>query len=441
MTLALLGFLTVGLFLSLIVFTRTPVIAALILVPFVSAMLGGFGGTVATMTIDGLKVVAPVAVMMTFAILYFGLMIDAGLFEPLIRTLTSLVRHDPVRLCLVTAALPVLVALDGDGATTFLISVTALLPVHQRLRINPLVLPTIVGLAAGVMNLLPWGGPTARAMSVLGTDVRQLFVPILPAMLAGICWVFFAAWAIGRRERQRLTMAGPEVPAVAAAGPQRPGTPPGTVSGVFVFNVLLTLSLLTLLFHGLYAAYVPVPDIPAPLLFMLAFAIALPVNRRTPAAQQAQLATHASSIVTVASMIFAAGVFTGILKGTGMIGAMAKVLAGAVPASAVSSLSHIVAVTGMPLSLVFTPDAYYFGMLPVFAETAKAVGADPLTIGRAALLGQMTTGFPLSPLTASTFILIGLSGVSLRDHQRRMFPWAFGTTLVMTLVASLTGVI
>ena len=51
----------------------------------------------------------------------------------------------------------------------------------------------------------------------------------------------------------------------------------------------------------------------------------------------------------------------------------------------------------------------------------------------------MTTGFPLSPLTASTFILIGLSGVNLGDHQRFIFPWAFGTTLVMTAVAYATG--
>ena len=93
----------------------------------------------------------------------------------------------------------------------------------------------------------------------------------------------------------------------------------------------------------------------------------------------------------------------------------------------------------MPLSLVFTPDAYYFGVLPVFAETAAAMGHDPLAIGRAAILGQMTTGFPLSPLTAATFILVGLSQVSLRDHQRFVFLWAFGTTLVMTAVAWLTG--
>ena len=140
-------------------------------------------------------------------------------------------------------------------------------------------------------------------------------------------------------------------------------------------------------------------------------------------------------------MILCAGIFTGVMNGTGMLQAMAKVMAESIPSALTPWMSSIVAITGMPLSLVFNPDAYYFGVLPVFAQTAAEIGHDPLTIGRAAVLGQMTTGFPLSPMTASTFILIGLSQVNLRDHQKFIFLWAFGTTVVMTIVALLTGAI
>ena len=199
--LAILGFATIGVFLVLVVATRTPVIAALILTPLAAAVAGGFSDQAGAFAVDGLRTVAPVAAMIMFAVLYFGLMIDVGLFTPLIERLLGLVRGDPIRLCLTTAALAMLVALDGDGATTFLISVTALLPVYRRMGINPLVLPAIVALAAGVMNLLPWGGPTARAMSVLRAGVDQIFVPVLPAMAIGILWVFFVAWWIGRAER------------------------------------------------------------------------------------------------------------------------------------------------------------------------------------------------------------------------------------------------
>jgi CitMHS family citrate-Mg2+:H+ or citrate-Ca2+:H+ symporter len=157
--------------------------------------------------------------------------------------------------------------------------------------------------------------------------------------------------------------------------------------------------------------------------------------------QQELLDKHGHNVVLVTTMIFAAGVLTGILNGTGMIEEMARALVSAVPEGAGGALPVLVAVTAMPLSLVFTPDAYYFGVLPVLAETTAALGGDPAEVARAAILGQMTTGFPLSPLTAATFILVGMTGVDLGEHQRFIFKWAFGTTLVMTAVALATGAI
>jgi len=278
-------------------------------------------------------------------------------------------------------------------------------------------------------------------MSVLRTGVDQIFVPVLPAMIAGVVWVFFVAGRLGLAERRRLSnqpSASPEARSNLAAVSN---SAPSQTTALFYFNAALTSLVILLLLQGLFIRWVPLPDLPAPLLFMTAFAIALPLNRRTANAQREQLAAHAGNAVLVVAMILAAGVFTGILNGTGMIKAMASLLASNTPTALSPWLGQIVAITSMPLSLVFTPDAYYFGVLPVFAEAAAAVGHDPLTIGRAAVLGQMTTGFPLSPLTASTFVLLGLSGVSLREHQRFTFKWAFGTTLVMTIVASVTGAI
>jgi citrate-Mg2+:H+ or citrate-Ca2+:H+ symporter, CitMHS family len=437
--LAVLGIVTIGVFLGLVTLTRTPVIVALVLIPLATAVAGGFSGQVGAFAVDGLRTVAPIAALMMFAVLYFGLMIDVGLFNRPIERLTSSVNGDPVRLCLVTAALTMLVALDGDGATTFLISITALLPVHRRLRMTPLVLPAIVALAAGVMNLLPWGGPTARASGVLRADADQVFTPILPAMGMGILWVFFVAWRFGRSERRRLLATEPSP--VPETNSEAAVTGRAVSSAMLFYNAALTVLVIILLLQGLFPDAVGLPELPAPLIFMAAFAIALPLNRRTATAQRDQLASHAPSAVLVVSMILAAGVFTGVLNGSGMIKAMATLLASSTPHALTPWLSQLVAITSMPLSLVFTPDAYYFGVLPVFAEAASAVGRDPLTIGRAAILGQMTTGFPLSPLTASTFILLGLSGVSLRDHQRYVFKWAFGTTVIMTIVASITGAI
>jgi len=451
--LATLGFVTIGLFLLLTFTKRVSVLIALVAVPLVTGLAGGFGGQLGEMVLHGLTRVAPTAIMIAFAVLYFSLMIDAGLFDPLIRGVLKVAKNDPVRIAIGTAVLTMAVSLDGDGASTFLITLSALLPIYQRLGMSRLVLAGIVCLGAGVMNMVPWGGPTARAMASLNLQSSDVFTPVLPAMGLGIVWVLFAAFMIGRRERRRL---GSLSPNDASGPPMRPGREPedaasadhegeGSPHTVATLvgskpaqaalnwsNLLLTAVLLVALVLEL---------MPLPVLFVIAFTIALLVNHPGWEAQQALLERHGRSVVLVTTMIFAAGVFTGVLTETKMITEMATAVVGVIPAGLGGFVPAIVALTGMPLSLVFTPDAYYFGVLPVLASTAVGVGGDPAEIARAAILGQMTTGFPVSPLTASTFILIGMARIQLGEHQRFIFGWAFGTTVVMTIGALLTGAI
>ncbi|MED4114645.1 CitMHS family transporter [Priestia megaterium] len=428
--LALLGFLIIGGFLFLIMTNRLSVLIALVLVPTVFALIGGFGLEMGDMMLEGIIKVAPTGIMIVFAVLYFGLMIDTGLFNPMISKMLRLVKGDPLKVVVGTAIVTMLVSLDGDGASTFMITITALLPLYKRLKMNPLILSGVVALGAGVMNLAPWGGPTARAMTTFNADSSQLFNPVIPAMIAGIVWVLASAFWLGKKERQRLGVIELEehvqgftehAAALEAKGPR-----------LFWFNLALTILLLI----ALIKVWLPLP-----ILFIVAFAIALLVNYPNPEEQQKRLLSHANNVLIVSTMIFAAGIFTGILTGTKMIDGMASAMVSIIPESLASYLPVLVAVTSMPLSLVFTPDAYYFGVLPIISQTASNFGIDPIEIGRAAILGQMTTGFPLSPLTASTFILVGLAGVNLGDHQRFIFKWAFGTTIVMTIVALITGAI
>ncbi|MFV5313690.1 CitMHS family transporter [Priestia megaterium] len=428
--LALLGFLIIGVFLFLIMTNRLSVLIALVLVPTVFALIGGFGLEMGDMMLEGIIKVAPTGIMIVFAVLYFGLMIDTGLFNPMISKMLRLVKGDPLKVVVGTAIVTMLVSLDGDGASTFMITITALLPLYKRLKMNPLILSGVVALGAGVMNLAPWGGPTARAMTTFNADSSQLFNPVIPAMIAGIVWVLASAFWLGKKERQRLGVIELEAhiqgftehaAALEAKGPR-----------LFWFNLALTILLLI----ALIKVWLPLP-----ILFIVAFVIALLVNYPNPEEQQKRLLSHANNVLIVSTMIFAAGIFTGILTGTKMIDGMASAMVSIIPESLASYLPILVAVTSMPLSLVFTPDAYYFGVLPIISQTASNFGIDPIEIGRAAILGQMTTGFPLSPLTASTFILVGLAGVNLGDHQRFIFKWAFGTTIVMTIVALITGAI
>ncbi|HEX6360428.1 citrate:proton symporter [Actinophytocola sp.] len=424
--LAASGFVTIALFLVAVLSRRVSVLIALTALPILVALVTGFGGQLGTLIGDGLVKVAPVAIMITFAVLYFSLMVDVGLFDPAVARVLRWAKGDPLKITVGTAVLTLLVALDGDGASTFLITVSALLPIYKRLGMRRLVLAGVVCLGAGVMNMVPWGGPTARAMAALDLSASDVFVPALPAMGAGIVWVLVASFLIGRSERARLGVI--ELSEVVSETEPRVGWDRFR----FWFNVVLTLALVGVLLAQLF---------PLEVVFVAAFVVAVIVNRPSWEQQQELFARHGNNVVLVTTMIFAAGVFTGILGGAGMIEAMARWLVGVIPDGAGGALPVVVAVTSMPLSLVFTPDAYYFGVLPVLAETSAAFGGSAAEVGTAAILGQMTTGFPLSPLTASTFILVGMSGVDLGAHQRFIFKWAFGTTIVMTVVALLTGAI
>ena len=160
--LSLLGLLTVMALLGAIVGRLMSPLVALITVPVAAALIGGFGLETATFVVAGIQQIAPVATMFVFAILYFGIITDAGTLDPVIDRVLRVVGYRPTRVVVGSAFLALLVHLDGSGAVTFLVTVPAMLPLYDRLQIDRRVLAGVVSLAAGV-NFLPWTGPMVRA--------------------------------------------------------------------------------------------------------------------------------------------------------------------------------------------------------------------------------------------------------------------------------------
>ncbi len=426
--LALTGFSIILIFLILIISKKMSVITALVLVPVVLGLVAGFTGKeLGDFALGGLKQVAPTGILLMFAVLYFATMLDAGLFDPVIAFIINLVKGDPLKVIIGTAILTMIVHLDGDGTATFMIVISAFLPIYKELKINRLVLTSIVALSVGPMHLVPWSGTSARAISTLNTDATHIFNPNIPAIVGGIIWVLFVAWYFGKKERKRLGIIDFKYNHHTNLTEQQSKL---RRPKMLLINALLTFTLVFLLIKGW---------VPAAALFVVFSMIALLLNYPVLADQQKVLKGHGTNIFMVSGMIFAAGIFSGILSGSGMIESMANSLVSLIPQRHANFLPMITAITSLPASILFTPDAYYFGVVPILSETATQFGINPLEIGRAALLGQMTVGFPISPLTASTFLLIGLAEVDLGDHQKHTFFWAWGTTIVMTLAAIFSG--
>lgn len=434
--LTLLGFGMVIAFMFLIMTRRLSPLVALITIPVLFALVGGFGGEgLGRMMLEGIRDLAPTGVMLMFAILYFGIMIDAGLFDPIVRRILRLVGDDPLKVVVGTAILATVISLDGDGSTTYMIVVASMLPVYKRLGMDALVLCCVTMLASGVMNLTPWGGPLARAATALRVDPSDVFVPMVPPMAAGVVAVVGLAFLLGARERKRLgrltlSEAPLESPAATraasameaeAAALRRPTLLP--------LNALLTVALLVALLTGL---------LPLSVLFMIAFAIAIVINYPAVRIQRERIAAHSANVIAVVSLIFAAGIFTGILSGTGMVQAMSDSLLAIVPDSLGPHLASITALASMPFTFFISNDAFYYGVMPIVSEAAGAYGITPVEMARASLIGQPV--HLLSPLVPSTYLLVGLAGVEFGDHQRYTLKWAVMISLVLMLAALLCGV-
>ena len=426
--LAVVGLVTVLLVLISILTKKLSTMCALISVPIIACLILGLGGDMGKFMMAGIKSVAPTGAMFIFAVLFFTIMGDTGVFERIVNKILSIVGSNPIKICIGTYVITLLTHLDGSGASTFLITVPAMLPIYEKLKMDRRILATIVALGAGTMNIVPWGGPTIRAATALEMPVMDLFAPMVIPQVIGMMAGIAIAVIFGMKEKRRL---GAELinislePAPLSdeeAALRRPK--------FFWFNLLLIIATVALLVKG---------TLPPAGCFMVALVIALMVNYPNLKTQGQLIDTHAKSALMMASVLFAAGIFTGIMKGAGMLNAMAQGLVTIIPDALAAHFAVIIGVISMPASLLFDPDSFYFAVLPVLAQAADAVGLAGVDLGRAAICGQMTLGFPVSPLTPSTFLLVGLAGVDFGEHQKHTFFWAWLISLIILFAAVLVG--
>jgi CitMHS family citrate-Mg2+:H+ or citrate-Ca2+:H+ symporter len=476
--LTILGFAMIATFLVLIMMKKMSPIAALVLIPALFCVFVGKGAKLGDYVLDGVTDLAPTAAMLMFAIVYFGVMIDVGLFDPIVRGILKFCKADPMRIVVGTALLAAIVSLDGDGSTTFMITVSAMYPLYKRLKMSLVVMTGVAAMANGVMNTLPWGGPTARAATALKLDASDIFVPMIPALLVGLAFVFVLSYVLGVRERRRLgVLTLDEVleeeketetvlvgsggsgdgkvsmrkggTAAAGSGADAPTGATGTAASgdddgfqgldpnrptlrpkLYWFNALLTVGLLT----AMIMEWLPIP-----VLFLIGAALVLSVNFPHIPDQKARLAAHADNVLNVSGMVFAAAVFTGVLQGTGMVDHMAKWMVDVIPGSMGPHMALVTGILSLPLTYFMSNDGFYFGVLPVLAEAGAAHGVTPLEMARASLVGQ-----PLhmsSPLVPAVYVLVGMAKVEFGDHTRFVVKWAALTCLVILGAGMLFGII
>ena len=439
MTLAAL--ITIAVVIGLLLYNKVSPIAALCLVPGVAALLIGFSPQeISSFYEAGLGRVAGVATMFIFAITFFGVLQDAGLFQPIINGIIRITRGNVVLVVIGTGIVGMLAHLDGAGATTFLLTIPALLPIYRRLKISPLLMLLVLALGAGIFNMLPWAGPLGRAAAVTGMEVSELWRPLIPIQIVGVFCLVGLATLLGIRERRRIvrlqtrpgdtSLEKADVP-VAEAVETEPREdehelkrPENTI-----INMAIFLAVMVLLFTSVF---------PAGLVFMFGLSVALIVNYPNVKDQMARIHAHAGPALLMGAIIFSAGVFLGIMDGSGMLRAVSQSLVNVLPEPLLPYLHVIIGFFGLPLELVLSTDAWYFGLLPVVLEITGPIGISPQGTVYALTIGNIIGTF-ISPFSPALWLALGLAGQDMGKHIRYSLPVMWPFSLVLFVVAGFMG--
>ena len=437
--LALLGFATVIAVIVLLLrnvtvpalaFVSVSTITAAILVATGAFTLDEMAGFIK----EGVKGVHGTAILFIFSVLFFGVMTDAGMFDKIIGALMKKVGNNVIGVTLMTCLIAIIGHLDGGGASTFLITIPAMLPVYKRLHMRRETLLLICVTSMGVMNLLPWGGPTMRAASVLGVESNDLWSQIVPMQVVGLVLAVATAIFWGFQEKKRIAKLGDA--AVEDAGKYDDSDSEEKNNELarpknFLFNVILTLAVIIVLVMDIFPSYY---------VFMVGCALGILVNYRGKKLHNSIIKSHASAGLSMASTILCAGVFLGVLSKSGIMEKMAVVMASFIPASMGRFLPIIIGILSVPLALLFDTDSYFYGLLPVLISVGNQFGVNPAHIAIAMVVCRNCATF-ISPVAPATYLGIGLAGVEIKDHIKYCFGWQWGVSLICLVAGLILGVI
>lgn len=391
-------------------------------VPFVAAAVLGFGITdIFKMTALGVIDVLPTAALFVFSITYFGIMSDAGMFDRPVNWLLKRLNPSVFGVLLATICISMISHLDGSGTTTIMITVPAMLPIVNKLKVRRLPMAFMMVMTISVMNLLPWGGPLGRASVVVGMDTTYLWRMVLPVQIFGIVLLFVTAWLLAKSEEKQgyaAQSAGEDLVVTSVSGSElaRPK--------LFWANLILTVVVIALLFLGC----------PAFLPFMIGLAIALPLNygKNGDRAMTARIAAHAGDVVPMVLTIMGAGIFLGVLQDAGIIDSLAAAIVSIIPESLGAVFHAIFGILAIPMSLVLDADSMNLGILPFITQVGQNYGISPVSTALAVAIGH-NAGIGFCMTSASVYFALGLLGLDYGEALKYSFLKAllFGTVLVL----------
>jgi len=438
MFLGFLGLLMIVIIVWALIQSKTNPVPIFVIVPIIAAVIAGFGPEDIFKFIQtGVSKIWSTAVLFIFSIVYFSLMSDVGLFDPMVNYLAKKAGNNIMLVTIATAMIAVIGHLDGALASTLLITIPAMLPIYKKLHIRPVVLVCIIGAAMSIMNLVPWGGPVARTGVVLNADVNALWQDLIPLQGVGLVILLVFATYMGMVEKRRGAGLNPTGEAALLDSSIVPADSNATTADIEAmkrpkllwFNGILTLIVILLL------CFTKIPLYGA---FMFGLAIALIVNFPGAKAQAKAIKMHADTALTMPMILLASGVFLGVLSGTKMMDNMASMLIALVPDFLGPHLQTVFGIFGVPIGMLLGTDSYFFGLVPLAISVGQKFGVNPQDMAMAMLISK-NYGVLVTPHAATTFLACGLAGIEIKDMLKFCAPRLFVMSLISLACGAMLG--
>lgn len=428
---ALVGFGMIVLIVLLLLKGKMSPIVVLTIVPTIAALLLGYGPVeVASFIKEGIGTTTSNGILFIFSVIYFGVMSDTGMFDVIVNFLVKKAGNNVIAVTVATAVIATIAHLDGTTATTVLITIPALYPVYKAMKIDSKILLCLTGACMGVMNLLPWGGPVARAATVLAMDANELWHILIPVQIAGFVFSIVIAVFLGMLAIKQGVGAG-KGEAVETDQKTKDEEAALRRPKLLIFNLALTICLIAVLSVGVVTSYVA---------FLAALCLALAVNYPNLKLQDKLIKKHAPAALMISATLFSAGAMVGIFDATGMLTAMANAIMGIIPGFLGRFIHIIFGILALPLGLCIGTDAYFYGIMPLVMQVGETYGVASLNTALTMVIGK-NLALMVSPLVPATYLAIGLANTELKDHMKFSIPVYWISSLVMLVIGVIIGVI
>ncbi len=404
-----------------VIMTGVPIIAALIM-GFSLNDINGFIG-------DGLSSVRNTMYLMVFAILFFGILQEAGVFDAIIKFIIKFLGNNVLGTVLITGVIGMAAGLSGSGATTALCTIPTVRPLYEKQNIRREALLLIETLASGVLCLMPWAPGINEASAYVNLDINDVFNRIRPLVIASIIGVLLLCVIVAIVEKKHgAGMSDEEFEEVKKEMSKPLDFKCGKT--VAIIDGLAALLIIVLLLIGKLKTNVG---------FALGLVVLLFINFRTKEAKTEYFKKKAGMCFNMVFTMLGVACIVGVNNGANGLGDLANMLANSSFSGIIPHLPFILCLLSLPLSITISGSKNSV-VVPAVVAMVSSYGMGAIDVMPAVFACGVISA-NLNLYNAAPYLALGLAGVEMKDHLKYSLLPAYVFSLAMVAFMVITGIV